>query len=175
MFRPYGAIDMEPHVPSESHPSPIGMRVVLFKVVAVLLPFILIAGAEWMARGLTNQTIISDLPGQPGYQHINPDFAGRYFRDFNPRVASNPFLGTKPDSVFRLVALGGSSTAAYPYPFYHGFPERVAARLRAQSPIQAVEVVNLGLTAANSHVLREGDPDCAAPATRRGTHLRRPQ
>ncbi len=131
------------------------MRTTLFKGFAVLLPLALLVAAEGGVRLFGNEPFLIPVPGEPGYQTVNPAYAGRYFRGFVPQVAYNPFLKQKPDTALRIVTLGGSSTAGYPYPFYVGFPERVAARLRAAESTRQIEMINLGMTALSSHVLRD--------------------
>ncbi len=134
------------------------MRLNLFKVFAVLLPLVLLFAAELVVRQFNPVPFFIPVSGQPDYQTVNPEYAGRYFNGFVPQVAYNPFLRQKTDSLFRIVALGGSSTAGYPYPFYLGFPERVVARLRSVDPTRQIEMINLGMTALSSHVLRDLTP-----------------
>ena len=134
------------------------MRTVLFKIAAIALPLVLLAAAEGIVRIYEHEPFLIPVPGEPEYQTVNPAYAGRYFRGFIPQVAYNPFLRKKPDHVFRIIALGGSSTAGYPYSFNSGFPERVAAGLRAIYPTRQIEVINLGMTALSSHVIRDFVP-----------------
>ncbi len=116
---------------------------------------VLLIAAELVVRQFNPTPFFIPVNGEPDYQTVNPEYAGRYFQGFTPRVAYNPFLRHKTDSVFRIVTLGGSSTAGYPYPFYSGFPERAAVRLRSIDPTQQIEMINLGMTALSSHVLRD--------------------
>lgn len=134
------------------------MRTVLFKIVAITLPLVLFAAAEGIVRIFEHEPFLIPVPGESEYQTVNPAYAGRYFRGFIPQAAYNPFLRQKPDAVFRIIALGGSSTAGYPYSFNSGYPERVAAELRAIYPTRQVEVINLGMTALSSHVIRDFMP-----------------
>ena len=129
-----------------------------FKVSAVLLPLVLLAAVEGSIRLFGQTTFLISVPGEPAYQTINPAYATRYFRGFRPRVAYNPFLKQKSDDILRIVALGGSSTAGYPYLFNSGFPERVAARIRSIDPSRQVEMINIGMTAVSSQVLRDMIP-----------------
>ncbi len=129
------------------------MRTALFKIAAITLPLVLLAAAEGIVRIFDHEPFLIPVPGEPEYQTVNPAYAGRYFRGFIPQVAYNPFHRHKPDTVFRIIALGGSSTAGYPYSFTSGFPERVAAGLRAIHPTRQIEVINLGMTALSSHVV----------------------
>ncbi len=119
------------------------------------LPVVLLFGIELAWQVAAPERAFIAVPGRPEYMTINPERGARYFEDFLPQVAFNPFLKEKPADVLRVVALGGSSTAGYPFHFYHAFPERLAAEIRARMPLQRVEVINLGMTAASSHVLRD--------------------
>ena len=138
-----------------------GVRGVLFRVMAVLLPLAAIVGIELIWQMVAPERLFVAMRGQPDYRIVNPNFAARYFRGFKPHVAFNPVLKEKPPNSLRIVALGGSSTAGYPYHFYHAFPERLAAGLRAQYPLKTIEVVNLGMTAINSNVIRDITPAVA--------------
>ncbi|MEL7363061.1 MAG: SGNH/GDSL hydrolase family protein, partial [Bacteroidota bacterium] len=106
------------------------------------------AGVEQSAR-----SPFVPVPSRPDARVLNPDYVARYFPAFIPAVAFTPLAAEKPDDVFRVVALGGSSTAGFPYQFYHGFPARLQERLADALPALRPEVVNLGLTAVNSYTL----------------------
>jgi len=135
------------------------MRKIILRASAILLPFMVIIACESIVRLFGSTPFFIPVLGQSDYQTVNPAYASRYFRGFIPQVAYNPFLKEKPDSVFRVVTLGGSTTAGYPYPFYVGFPERFVARFRSIHPERSVEVINLGMTALSSHVLRDMTAD----------------
>ena len=137
------------------------IRPLLFRIIAVLLPLAVLICVDFVWQMVAPNHLFMTMPGQPNYQVVNPDYAPRYFRGFKPQVAFNPILQDKPADGFRIVALGGSSTAGYPYHFYHAFPERLTALVRAQYPVKTVEVVNLGMTAVNSHVIRDITPAVA--------------
>lgn len=134
------------------------LRPVLFRIGAVLLPLVVLLCIELVWQIAAPANLFMQLPGRPEYGIVNPDYATRYFQGFKPQVAFNPFFKDKPADGLRIVALGGSSTAGYPYHFYHAFPERLAAALRARYPLRTVEVINLGMTAVNSHVIRDITP-----------------
>ncbi|MEM6782401.1 MAG: GDSL-type esterase/lipase family protein [Bacteroidota bacterium] len=133
------------------------MKRAAFTVLALLLPLVLLGVVEGGLRLVgvqaTSRTPFVPVPSRPDALALNPDYVARYFPAFVPAVAFTPFAAVKPDAVFRVVALGGSSTAGFPYQFYHGFPARLEARLGAALPALRPEVVNLGLTAVNSYTL----------------------
>lgn len=134
------------------------MRSFLSKFAAVLFPIVLFVVAEGTVRSFDHTPFFIPVAGNSDYLTVNPAYAGRYFRGFIPQVAYNPFLRDKPDSVFRVVALGGSSTAGYPYLFNSAFPERFATHYRSVHPTRQIEMVNLGMTALSSHVIRDMIP-----------------
>lgn len=132
-------------------------KAVLFRVAAICLPLMLLVAAEGLLRlaGVARDTreVFTAVPGQPDYLTINPQYVRRYFQAFEPSVAFNPFLKNKGAETFRVFVLGGSTTAGFPYQFYHGFPGRLGARLQAHAPDRHIEVINLGMTAVNSYTL----------------------
>ena len=132
-------------------------KYLLLNGLAILIPFVLIALTEFGLRGAgvysdERETFIK-LDGRPDYVGMNPEYAARYFNGFVPSVAYNPFLAEKDNDSFRVVVLGGSSVAGFPFQFYYGFPEAMARRLSVYAAGQNVEVINLGMTAVNSYTL----------------------
>ncbi|GIV59988.1 MAG: hypothetical protein KatS3mg043_1077 [Rhodothermaceae bacterium] len=109
------------------------------------------------------ENLFVPVPGYAAYQVLNPAFFGRYFNDaFVSEVAYEPFLREKPDDVFRVMVLGGSSVAGFPYRFYLGFPAWLRHRLEAEAVGQRIEVVNVGITAASSYTFWDIRKELAA-------------
>ena len=129
----------------------------LFIFILVFLPFILLMVAEVSLQlsgfAETRRNILKPIETRPGWVGINPEYPGRYFRGFLPAVAFTPFRADKPEDGIRVVVLGGSSTAGFPYQWYHGFPAFLEQRLTDHYPGRPVEVINLGMTAVNSYTL----------------------
>jgi lysophospholipase L1-like esterase len=67
----------------------------------------------------------------------------------------SPFLKEKKEDTFRVFALGGSSTQGFPYNFYYSFSEQLEQKLLLNTTGVNVEVINLGMTAVNSYVIRD--------------------
>ncbi|NQV71953.1 hypothetical protein HQ496_02435 [bacterium] len=132
-------------------------RYLLPRIGLILFPIVLIflveGGLRLAGIGSGARNAFVEIEGKPAYMAFNPDFSARYFNGFVPSVAFNPFLKKKNPSVLRIVTLGGSSTAGFPYQFYYGFPESVSRGLSSQLPNRTVEVINLGMTAINSYTL----------------------
>ncbi len=134
------------------------MKRLVFTILAVGIPFVLFGALEgalrWAGVGQAERPVFAAVPGQAGYQKLNAAYFRRYFNEtFEPVVAFDPFRTEKPAGAFRVMVLGGSSVAGFPYRFYLGFPAHLQARLEAEAVGQPVEVINLGVTAANSYAL----------------------
>jgi lysophospholipase L1-like esterase len=128
-----------------------------FAFALFLMPILLLILLEAVLRvagfAEDRRRSLKPIENQSGWVGINPEYPGRYFRGFLPAVAFTPFRTDKPSNGIRVVVLGGSSTAGFPYQWYHGFPAGLERRLSDQFPGRAVEVVNLGMTAVNSYTL----------------------
>lgn len=136
----------------------------------VLLPCMLLllveVGLRWGGIGGEGREVFIRIPGKATHQALNPAYVTRYFQGFAPAIAFHPFALKKTPKTFRVFVLGGSSTAGFPYHFYHSFSEGLRAQLQAAAPDRQVEVVNLGMSAVNSytlwdlrHALVEAEPD----------------
>ena len=56
----------------------------------------------------------------------------------------------KPPAVYRIVVVGGSTVAGFPYPFELALPRHLEVILRQQQPTTDFEVLNAGITSINS-------------------------
>jgi hypothetical protein len=102
-----------------------------------------------------------------GTHRLNPHADRAYFGSLDvigpePR----PFLLPKPKGVYRILVVGGSTVAGFPYPFELAMPRQLEVVLQQQSPDRQFEVLNAGITALNTHgevdVVRQGlacEPD----------------
>ena len=132
-------------------------KAVVFGAIAVALPFVVLLLVEGALR-LAGVAEARRQPFQPVPEHaeavaLSPDFGAQFFRGFRPGVAFDPLAADAPEDGLRVVALGGSTTAGFPYHFYYGFPARLEDRLAVARPGRPVEVANLGMTATNSYTL----------------------
>ncbi len=94
----------------------------------------------------------------------NPKFGWRFFP---PSVARSPLplciAAEKPAGALRIFLLGESAAMGDPEPAY-GFGRQLERLLQARHPDRRIEVVNVAMTAINSHVIREIARDCAGRA-----------
>ena len=94
---------------------------------------------------------------------INPQAARRFFPRQYVRLApgQDRFARAKDVRAFRVFALGASTLLGFPNPAYTSFPNFLQQMLADAYPARAIEVVNCGVTAINSFVLREFVADVA--------------
>ena len=88
---------------------------------------------------------------------INPQAARRFFPRQYVRLApgQDRFALVKDARTFRVFALGASTLLGFPNPAYTSFPNFLQYMLADAYPERTIEVVNCGVTAINSFVLRE--------------------
>lgn len=135
------------------------MKRILFWVIILLIPVVLFIVLELTLRfggyAEHKQNLFADVKANPEYVAVNPAFVSRYFPSFSPDIARSPFLKKKDDDTFRIFVLGGSSTQGFPYNFYSSFSSQLEQRLLMETVGLNVEVINLGMTAVNSFVIRD--------------------
>jgi lysophospholipase L1-like esterase len=108
-------------------------------------------------------TVPCEVKGRPGACD-NPDFSRRFFPPGLAR-SGTPFAVPleKGARAFRVVVLGESAAQGDPAP-PHGFARFLEAMLREAWPGVAIEVVNAGVVAIDSHVMLPIARDLAALA-----------
>lgn len=128
----------------------------------VLGPIVVFGGAELVLR-------IADV-GHPASFFIpagddrdlvsNPRFGGNFFGEDLARPPLPLRLSrTKPPGVRRVFVLGGSAARGEPDPAF-SLARTLAANLALAHPDETFEVINTGLTAANSHVILPVAREC---------------
>src|SRR5690606_30917257 len=132
----------------------------VFKIIAVLLPLILVLLFETILRivGYGNDYKLFhriSIENKPDYLEMNKNIAGKYFKDNGLRSdnQSDLFLKTKTDSTFRVFVQGASTVVGFPFYRAGSFPRLLKHRLAFTFPEKNIEVVNTGITAVNSYTL----------------------
>jgi tetratricopeptide (TPR) repeat protein len=137
-----------------------------FRVVALLIPLLLLLLIEFVLRlaGYGYPTEFfqrRDIAGRPALVD-NPEFTRRFFP---PGLARSPqpfLLSVRKDTgVRRIFVFGESAAMGDPEPAF-GFARLLETMLRAREPEKKFEVVNVAITAINSHVIRQIARDCAS-------------
>ncbi len=130
-------------------------RVVLFRAIAILLPFLILILLEFALRIFHyghDLSLFMEYPGDKNYLVLNPNASKRYFTDpaLAPTGNRELFKKEKDKNTCRIFVLGESTTIGYPY-FHNGsFHRWLQYRLMRTFPDRQFEIVNLSLTAVNS-------------------------
>jgi tetratricopeptide (TPR) repeat protein len=137
-----------------------GKKTWLFKVIAIALPFIILALLELSLRLFHygyNMDLFMEYPANPDYMVMNPDASKKFF--VNPAFAasgnSELFKKIKDKNTTRIFVLGESTTIGFPY-FHNGsFHRWLLFRLMHEYPDRHFEIINVSLTAVNSYTVRD--------------------
>ncbi len=108
-------------------------------------------------RGDLNLVVEKAFGGRRMYT-INRSVAGRYFVNSSietPEPEEDPFEIVKPANTKRIFCLGESTMQGFPYVFNATAPSFLRDRLQAELPLQRIEVVNVGLSAVGSFIVRD--------------------
>lgn len=142
---------------SDKHMNPHDTR--LFKMIALLLPFLLIGLLEVSLRLVRygyDVSLFTEYPGSGQFLMFNPHASKRYFPNAEFASVGNQelFRKKKGEHTFRVFVLGESTTIGYPY-FHNGsFHRWLLFRLMHTYPDKNFEIINLSLTAVNSYTVR---------------------
>jgi tetratricopeptide (TPR) repeat protein len=143
-----------------------GRRLWCFRLGALGLPFVLLVLLELGLRlfGYGYPTaFFSEWTARDGRKYLcNSDtFSSRFFPPGLERWAS-PFVipAEKPADVRRIFIFGESAAMGDPEPAY-GASRYLEVLLRNRFPGQEFEIVNLGITAVNSHVILPIAKECS--------------
>lgn len=130
-------------------------RQVIFKIIAILIPFIVLISVEIILRGIGygyNTTLFIEDPSQKGTFITNTQISKLFFSNQkNARVGiSQSFKKIKPPHTFRIFVLGESSAYGFPFTPRASFARMLEDRLATTFQDQNIEVINLSVTALNS-------------------------
>ena len=136
----------------------------LFRALALIgIPALLFLGLEGGLRlaGFGRPTGFLIPDEKPGYFRTNPDFVGFFLpRNFDLRPLNFRISARKPANTVRIVILGESAAQGVPAPAF-AFAPQLRAQLRTRYPGRDFEVINTGIVAINSHVVRQIARDLA--------------
>ncbi|MBN9380217.1 MAG: hypothetical protein J0H74_05600 [Chitinophagaceae bacterium] len=133
-------------------------RTWLFKLVALLVPLLLLALLELTLRLLGyghDLRLFTEDAGNPEYLVMNRYASQKFFLHAADATTGNQerFRKEKPASTFRIFVLGESTTLGYPYMHNGSFHRLLKYRLMHASPGTNLEIINLSLTAVNSYTV----------------------
>jgi tetratricopeptide (TPR) repeat protein len=136
-----------------------------FRGLALLSPLLLLAMLEVFLRiaghGYATKFFIPEISGGQTVLTDNPRFGWRFFPREMARTPQPVVLAPRKESgTIRIFVFGESAAMGDPEPAF-GLPRMLQAMLELRFPAQKFEVVNVAMTAINSHVVREIARDCA--------------
>lgn len=132
---------------------------VIFWVFTIAFPFFILALFELTLSVAgydeEGENLFIEYNANKDFLVTNPKFVRRYFPSFKPSIAPKPFKKEKSENTFRVFVFGGSSTIGFPYNFYYSFSGQLEQMLLLNTDGLNVEIINLGMTAVNSYVIRD--------------------
>ena len=127
----------------------------------VLLLVALEGGLRLFSYGYPTAFFLKSRSGNREILIENREFSRRYFPPALARSPQPTALPTiKPPDTFRIFVFGESAAMGDPEPAF-GFARILEVLLRERYPRQRFEVLNVAVTAINSHVVRQIAKDCA--------------
>lgn len=141
----------------------------VFYLIAVLLPFVILALFEWTLR-LTNigdrPSVFVASPVSDDYLMPNPKLIERYFS--HPALAPNVspdtvyFKKQKDPDTIRIVIQGGSTAAGFPFGRFGSLQGMLEQRLKNTYPDHKFELINTAMAAVNTFTLLDIQDDILA-------------
>ncbi len=137
----------------------------VFYLIAILLPFFLLALFEGLLRlsGFGQEyPLFIEAPNAPSassdiYLQPNPNLIKRFFHlpEFAPPVEPDTFLfkQNKDEGVFRIVLMGGSSAAGFPYGRFGSPAGHLKQQLKSVYPDKNIEVLSVAMASINTYAL----------------------
>jgi Tfp pilus assembly protein PilF len=130
-------------------------RLSLRLLAAIAAPVLFLCGLEGALRlagyGRPTELFIPDE--KPGFYRTNPNFTAPFIPpSFGIQPLNFRLRRHKEPGSVRVLVLGESAAQGMPEPDF-GFAAQLGAQLRARYPGKAFEVLNLGITAIDSHVV----------------------
>jgi lysophospholipase L1-like esterase len=130
----------------------------VFKLLAVLFPFVLIVLLEVILRlcgyGHDTSLFVKD-PANENYMVMNYYASDKFFPDtaFATKGNQEVFAINKTANTIRIFILGESTTIGYPFRPNGSFHRWLQYRLSHMYPNKNFEIINLALTAVNSYTV----------------------
>jgi tetratricopeptide (TPR) repeat protein len=131
-------------------------RLWLFRLCAVgfsLVPFLLVEiGLRLAGYGHDTRLVVpARQSGAADSYRLNPSVDRAYYGLVDlSGPEPRPFQLPKPPRIYRIVVVGGSSVAGFPYASELSMPRQLELALSTQSSDRQFEVLNAGITAINS-------------------------
>lgn len=132
-----------------------------FYIVSLLFPFLILGLIELGLRAFgyaEDNPVFITVPGsEDKLLVLNPELTKRYFKgaSFVPHSINDVFAKTKDPNTLRIMILGESSAAGFPFEPNGSFSRFLDQRLSILYPKKKFEIVNLGIAAINSYAIMD--------------------
>jgi len=135
-----------------------GKKLLLFKVMAILSPFVFLIFLEMVLRIFNyghDTSLFIKYPPDERYMVMNYYASDKFFSDTVSATKGNEeiFAINKAPNTFRIFVLGESTTIGFPFQPSGAFHRWLQYRLMHMYPDKNFEVINLSLTAVNSYTV----------------------
>lgn len=127
-----------------------------FYFILILIPIALIIFTEFFLRLFNYGNDYKEWVSiNNKYEILNPDIADKYFSGIKrlPYSTESFLLKEKPKDSFRIIALGASSGAGFPYQNSASFTKYLRKCLEYSYPDKKFEVANISMAAINSYTI----------------------
>lgn len=137
-----------------------------FYVIMLLLPIVILTSVEWGLRlaGFGNSyPLFIPATGAEGYLQPNPELIKRYFHrpELAPNVSPDTLLfkQIKAQDSFRIVLLGGSTAAGFPFGRFGSITGQLQTRFKRLYPDKNIEVISTAMASVNTYTLLDITPE----------------
>lgn len=137
-----------------------------FYVIMLLLPALILVSIEWTLR-LTgfghSYPLFIPAVGVDGYMQANPQLIRRYFHhpDSAPDVSPDTLLfkQDKAEDSFRIVVMGGSTAAGFPFGRFASLTGQLQQRFKRLYPDKNIELISTAMASVNTYTLLDTTPE----------------
>jgi len=132
-----------------------------FYIILILIPFVFILLLEFSLRyfdyGYDFKYFMPASEYHSDKKFANPELPVKYFYNVKtvPSLIPDGFDIEKKSNAYRIFVLGESSAAGWPYVPNASFSRHLKRKLELFYPENAIEVINLGVSAINSYTIRD--------------------
>ena len=132
----------------------------LFYSIAICLPFAVLLLIEVLLRAGgygASYPLFVPAPQLTGFLQPNPDLIKRYFGPNGkpPKVSPDTFIFNqdKPANTYRIVTMGGSTMAGFPYGRFASPAGMLKQRFKASNPSTEIEIISVAMSSVNTYTL----------------------
>ncbi|NOX89984.1 MAG: tetratricopeptide repeat protein [Calditrichaeota bacterium] len=138
------------------------MKRFIFYTTLLILPLLILISVESLLRVSGFGTSYPLLIRKGNFYYLNTEYPKKFFSQSDiavPELVPQKIPVAKAPNTVRILCLGGSTTAGFPFEVNINFPRFLQCYLKRALPFKQWEVINLGISAINSHTVRNMAPE----------------